>query len=128
MACGPQLDVARRSRDRQLIARLALLLTLLGMAGIPAAAQEPAASSDAARLTAARAAFEARRWEEAAKLAQGPSDQSADLDFLAGLAFSRLESWKEARGAFEAGHRKSPSDARFLVELAGVAYKQKDFG
>lgn len=128
MACCPQLDVARRPRDKRLIARLALLLTLFGMAGIPSTAQQPATSSDPARLSAARAAFDARRWEEAAKLAQGPCDQPAELDFLAGLAFSRLERWKQAHNAFEAGHRKAPGDSRFLVELAGVAYKQKEFG
>jgi hypothetical protein len=50
------------------------------------------------------------------------------LDFVAGLAFAHLERWKEARKALETGHRKSPNDARFLVELAGVSYKQKEFG
>ncbi len=29
--------------------------------------------------------------------------------------------------AFEAGSRKAPKDPRFLVELAGISYKQKDF-
>jgi tetratricopeptide (TPR) repeat protein len=72
-------------------------------------------------------AFDAGRWEEAAKPAQGPADQSADLDFLAGLALARLEKWDEAKAAFEAGARKAPRDPRFLVELAGIAYKQKDF-
>src|SRR5207249_9420191 len=35
--------------------------------------------------------------------------------------------WDEAKLAFDAGFRKAPGDSRFLVELAGVAYKQKDF-
>jgi hypothetical protein len=43
------------------------------------------------------------------------------------LALARLEKWDEARLAFEAGSRKSPQDPRFPVELAGVAYKQKNF-
>src|SRR5260221_9097790 len=38
-----------------------------------------------------------------------------------------MERWSEAKLAFEAGVRKAPNDARFRVELAGVAYKQKDF-
>jgi len=102
-----------------------LILVAVLALGLPAFAQEHA--SDEARLPAARMAFDAGRWEEAAKPAQGPADQSAELDFLAGLALARLEKWDEAKAAFEAGARKAPRDPRFLVELAGIAYKQKDF-
>ena len=125
MAGCPQLDAARRARSKRVIARLALFLSLVWTPNIPLLAQD--SLSDAGRLAAARAAFEASRWEEAAKLAQGPPEQSSDLDFVAGLAYARLERWKEARNALEAGHRKSPNDQHFLVELAGVAYKQKEF-
>jgi Flp pilus assembly protein TadD len=126
MAGCPQLDVARRARIKRVIARLALLLSLLWTLNLSLLAQD--SLPDAGRLAAARAAFDASRWEEAAKLAQGPSEQSPDLDFVAGLAFARLERWKDARNALETGHRKSPNDPRFLVELAGVSYKQKEFG
>src|SRR4029077_2422374 len=37
------------------------------------------------------------------------------------------EKWTEAKLAFESGLRKAPADSRFFVELAGIAYKQKDF-
>lgn len=124
MASCRQLDASRRARSKRVIGQIVLLLGLLGATGVSVHAQDSA--SDAARLAAAHAAFDASRWEEAAKLAQGPPEQSADLDFLAGLAFARLERWNDARNAFEAGRRKSPRDARFLVELAGVSYKQKD--
>jgi tetratricopeptide (TPR) repeat protein len=125
MACCSQLDAPRRARSR-VIAKLFLALTVFGALCGLLQAQDP--PSDATRLAAARAAFDAGHWEEAARLAEGPAAQSPDLDFLAGLAFARLERWKDARAAFEAGHFKSPRDARFLVELAGVAYKQKDWG
>ncbi len=39
---------------------------------------------------------------------------------------ARLEKWPESKLAFEAGLRKAPNDSKFLVELAGVAYKQND--
>jgi len=126
MAGRPQLDVARRARIKRVIARLAVFLSLVWTLNLSLLAQD--SLSDAGRLAAARAAFDASRWEEAAKLAQGPSEQSPDLDFVAGLAFARLERWNEARNALETGHRKSPTDPRFLVELAGVSYKQKEFG
>lgn len=80
-----------------------------------------------ARLAAARSAFDAGNWEEAARFSTGPADQSSELDLLRGLALSRLEKWDEAKAALEAGAQKSPRDSRFAVELAGIAYKQKDF-
>jgi tetratricopeptide (TPR) repeat protein len=89
-----------------------------------AAAQE--FSSDAARLAAAQLAFDAGKFEDAARIARGPASQIADLDFLAGLSLAKLRRWNEARAAFAGGHRKVPLQARFLVELAGVDYKLKD--
>ncbi len=121
MAPEPQLDAAGSSRKGFVIFFLFAVLAL----GLPAFAQDPA--TDQARLPAAQSAFDAGHWEEAAKLAQGAADQSPELDFLAGLALARLEKWDEAKLSFDAGFRKTPADPRFLVELAGIAYKQKDF-
>ncbi len=121
MAAKPQLDAAGSPRKGLVILFLGAVLAL----GFPAFAQDSA--SDQARLPAAQSAFDAGHWEEAAKLAQGPAGQSPDFDFLAGLALARLEKWEEAKLAFDTGFRKQPGDSRFLVELAGVAYKQKDF-
>jgi len=129
MAGCPQLDAPGRARTGKLILilglRMGIVVGLLAAAGTGLRAQESA--PDAERIAAAQRAFDAGRWEEAAKLAGGPVNQSADLDFLAGLALARLGRWDDARDAFEAGHRKAPRDSRFLVESAGVAYKQKDF-
>jgi hypothetical protein len=83
-------------------------------------------ASRAARLAAAQKAFDAGQYEDAARLARGSGDPSADLDFLAGLSLAKLQRWRDARAAFEAGHRKAPGEARFLVELAGVDYKLKE--
>jgi tetratricopeptide (TPR) repeat protein len=124
MAGCRQLDASRRARSKRVIAQVAFLMGLLWATDFSVLAQDP--SSNATRLSVARAAFDANQWEEAARLAQGPPEQPSDLDFLAGLALAHLERWNDAREALEAGRRKSPGDARFLVELAGVAYKQKD--
>ena len=121
MAAEPQLDAAGPPRKGFVILSLVAVLAL----GLSAFAQDIA--SDQTRLPAAQSAFAAGRWEEVAKLARGPADQSPELDFLAGLALARLEKWDEAKVAFDAGFRKAPGDSRFLVELAGIAYKQKDF-
>lgn len=53
------------------------------------------------------------------------SHRSADQDFDYGMAMARAEHWAEAERALEAGRRLAPRDPRFLVELAGIAYKQK---
>jgi hypothetical protein len=81
---------------------------------------------DGERLAEAQKAFDVGHYDEAVRLARGPVDQSADLDFVAGLSLAKLQRWQESRAAFLQGQRKAPQQARFLVELAGVDYKLKD--
>ncbi len=119
MASCAKLDAPRGTRRGKLI-----FLFLLLVPGSPASAQQT--PSDASRLAAAQKAFDSEQWEEAAKLSQGPESQPPELDFLHGLALARQQQWNESRQSFAAGHLKSPNDPRFLVELAGVAYKQND--
>jgi tetratricopeptide (TPR) repeat protein len=121
MAAEPQLDAAGGARKGRVIRFLAVLVLL----GPPVFAQDR--NSDQSRLAAAQKAFDAGQWEEAANLARGPADQSPGLDLVMGLALARQEKWSEARQSFESGFRKAPGDPRFLVELAGIAYKQRDF-
>jgi tetratricopeptide (TPR) repeat protein len=121
MAAKPQLDAAGGSRT----GRVNFLSVVLLILAAPVFAQDH--NPDQARIVAAQSAFDVEHWEEATRLARGPEDQSPELDLLNGLALARLEKWDEAKLAFEAGSRKSPGDSRFPVELAGVAYKQKNF-
>jgi tetratricopeptide (TPR) repeat protein len=120
MALEPQLDAAGCPRK----GCVKLLLVAVLMLGPPAFAQHQA--SEQARLFAAQNAFDTGHWEEACSLARGPADQLPEFDLLEGLALARLENWSEAKAAFDAGLGKAPDDPRFLIELAGVAYKQKD--
>ena len=119
MGSCAKVDAPRRARGCKLIPLFILLV--LPSAGI---AQQP--SPDDARLATAQKAFDSGDWEEAANLSQGPEDQPAELDFLRGLALARRQQWNESRQAFATGHLKSPGDPRFLVELAGIDYKQND--
>ena len=121
MAIEQQLDAAGSPRKGCVIFLLLAVLTLSS----PSFAKDQ--SSDQARLAAAQDAFDAGQWEKVISLARGPVEQSPELDFLAGLALARLQKWPDAKLAFEAGMRKAPADPRFLIELAGVAYKRKDF-
>jgi tetratricopeptide (TPR) repeat protein len=119
MVIREKLDVARLARTGQLILPI-MLLAIASSVG----AQE--FLSDAARLSAVQKACDAGQWEQAAKLANGPAEQPAELDFLAGFALAKLQRWNDARQALHSGMSKSPGDGRFLVELAGVDYKQND--
>ena len=121
MARKLELDVAGGSRKSRVIRFLLALFFL----AIPCSAQD--SNPEQTRLAAAQSAFDGGRWEEAARVSNGPADQSPDFDYLRGLALSRMEKWDEAKLAFERGSQKAPRDSRFAVELAGIAYKQKGF-
>ena len=85
------------------------------------------AADDAERLSSVKKLYEQKNWTEVARVAQGPAGQSADFDYYAGMAFSHLDQWHEARDAFSNGARKAPGDTRFLTERAGAEYKLNDF-
>ncbi|HET8825072.1 MAG TPA: tetratricopeptide repeat protein, partial [Terriglobales bacterium] len=72
-------------------------------------------------------AFEAKRWEQVVEEAKSLSGSSLEADYYLGIALARLERWKEARAALLNGQNLQPNDARFPIELAGVAFKQKRY-
>lgn len=53
-------------------------------------------------------------------------DRSAEEEYEYGIALAHLEKWPEARQALLRGSRLKPRDKRFPIELAGVAFKQKN--
>jgi hypothetical protein len=55
-----------------------------------------------------------------------PTADYAEFEYQYGLALAQLEFWDEARAAFKAGSRVAPRDKRFLIELAGVAFREKN--
>jgi tetratricopeptide (TPR) repeat protein len=126
MAADQQLDAARPSKARRvkslLLPSLAVLLLALNAASL--LAQQPLNARD--RVSAVEKLYAEKKWEETAQLASGPATQSAELDYVRGMALVHLERWQEARDAFSAGQRKAPKDARFLVERAGAEYRMKD--
>ena len=61
------------------------------------------------------------------QLLEPVSSRSALIDFYLGIALAQTGRVPEAKAALEAGHRLAPSDPRFLVELAGIAFKQKNY-
>src|SRR5260370_27625417 len=112
MGAESQLDAAGSPRKGFVILFLAVFLAL----GSPAFAQD--AASDQARLPAAQSAFDAGHWEEAAKLARGPADQSPDFDFLPGLPLARLGRSDSATLAVDARAPTAPRPSPALADLA----------
>jgi tetratricopeptide (TPR) repeat protein len=68
-----------------------------------------------------------RQWNEIAAELEPVSPRSAALDYWLGIALAQLGRNDEARTVFDAGHRLAPADSRFPVELAGIAFKQKNY-
>jgi len=68
-----------------------------------------------------------QRWQDITRLLGSLSSRSADLNFYYGTALARLERWREAENAFQAGLCLAPHDPRFPIELAGVAFREKHY-
>lgn len=72
--------------------------------------------------------FAQERWAELVDGLSTVSPRSAEQEYEYGVALARLKRWKDARSALLHGNRLAPGDKRFPIELAGVAFSQKDNG
>ena len=103
---------------KSLRALLFVLTTFCGLSGM--AQTDPVAE--------AKQLFEQERWPELANLMHQGQHNSADLNYYYGIALAHIERWNEASKALSDGQRLAPNDKRFLIELAGVAFRQKKYG
>ena len=71
--------------------------------------------------------FDQARWPEVVSAVEKMPTRSADLDYYYGSALAQLGEWDQARNAFLIGRRLAPNDKRFPIELAGVAFRQKNY-
>jgi tetratricopeptide (TPR) repeat protein len=85
------------------------------------------APSSADKLSEVRKLYEAERWNDVVQVVPESPDEEAELQLYRGLALARMNRWEEAEKTFEVGLQGHPRDARFLVELAGIAYREKRF-
>lgn len=115
------LDAAGRAAKRRLI--FLLLLLLLFPSRVPAQAGDPAAE----KLSEIRKLYEAGNWDGVVRAVTLSPEEPADSLLYRGLALARLERWEDAKAAFSAGRAKAPGDPRFPIELAGIAYREKQF-
>jgi len=83
--------------------------------------------SDTELAGRAKELFAEQRWLEIVHLGGYTQHSSPDFDFYYGTALAQLGRLADAQQAFAAGARLQPHDKRFPLELAGVAFRQKDY-
>jgi tetratricopeptide (TPR) repeat protein len=119
------MDSAGPSTSARPLTRITAVLILFACSALQAPAQ--ARPADERTLAQAKQLLAEERWQELVSLLQSEQQPSADLDFYYGTALARLGRWDDARRAFQAGSQLEPHDKRFPLELAGVAFKQKNY-
>ena len=70
---------------------------------------------------------EQKNWGEVVRVVESMTTRSAEIDFDYGSALAHLGRWSQAHAAFLAGRQLLPGDARFPVELGGVAFRRKRY-
>jgi tetratricopeptide (TPR) repeat protein len=118
------MDLAGTASIRSTLILIAtLLLRLISFASATAQAVPPSERL----VEQARQLLAEQRWQEIVRLGESTAEASADFDFYYGTALAHLGRLEDAHMAFTAGARLQPNDKRFPLELAGVAFKQKDY-
>jgi tetratricopeptide (TPR) repeat protein len=122
-----QLDVAGGASTRGRIIR-ALALGLLLFAALAGNAQAPHPAEQVSQLTRkVEQLAREERWPEIVRELEAVPAKDANLDFYYGTALAQLGRLDDAHHALLAGQRLAPQDKRFPIELAGVAFKQKQY-
>jgi tetratricopeptide (TPR) repeat protein len=109
---------------RCLPGRCVLLLYLLAYAAPSAFPLNP---STADRIAKIQKLSDQKKWGEVVREVESSPERDAEIDYEYGSALAHLGRWSESRAAFTAGRRLAPRDARFPIELGGVAFKQKRY-
>ena len=104
--------------------KAAAVLLVFTVLSFPLRAQTP----DNDSLARIKELVAEERWHEIVRIVEAEAAPSADLNYYYGVALARLERWGDAASAFERGRIQRPRDKRFLIELAGIGFKQKKYG
>ena len=124
MERGREMDVAGAASTRSSLIPTFLIFLLLRLRG---AGQRSDAFLQHRLVDRARQLFAEQRWQDIVNLGESEQNPSAEFDFYYGTALAQLGRWTEAQQVFAAGARLQPGDKRFPLELAGVAFKQKQY-
>jgi tetratricopeptide (TPR) repeat protein len=100
------------------------MVIVLSCASLTCHAQTSPPEADLARI---KQLYTEQRWPEiVSAIAQIPAPD-AELEYYDGIALAQLGRLDEGRKSLLAGRRLLPTDKRFPIELAGVAFKQKHY-
>jgi hypothetical protein len=78
-------------------------------------------------LEQTRKLFAEQQWQEVVALVGQNPKRIPDLYFYSGVSLAQLGRFDEAQSLLLLGRKALPLDSRFPTELAGVAFKQKNF-
>lgn len=109
--------------------RHSLLIFVIACCCLPAVTQTPPPISEAdGQITAAaQKLFAAEEWQQLVQSAGSATGRSAEVNYYYGVALAHLGRLEDAHQALLAASYQRRGDQRFLIELAGVAYKQKSY-
>lgn len=115
------LEIQYCSLRRQNLIQHLRVCFLLGLAAcvLPAHAQDGGSTQQL---------FAQQRWSDVVTRLSAISSRSAEDEYEYGIALAQLGEWDQAHAALARGYRMQPKDKRFPIELAGVAFKQKNNG
>jgi tetratricopeptide (TPR) repeat protein len=103
------------------------LIFLLLLLSIPPPPSPPQNSFSTDQIAQIKQWFAQGQWQKVVDAVPESSSTPADLELDRGLALAQLQRWDDAQRAFSIGHLAYPIDPRFSVELAGLAYRQKNY-
>jgi tetratricopeptide (TPR) repeat protein len=120
----PQLDAACRSACPALSVRSVAAVLLFCL---PLCAQSASSGSPQSSVETIRRLYQAGHWRQVVRDVPATPDQPPQLALYRGLALAQLGQLAAAERQFRMAAAAYPRDARFPVELAGIAYRQKKF-
>jgi tetratricopeptide (TPR) repeat protein len=115
------LDVASRTATTKQYAFISLILLLALSCAPPFSYGQTDTESQLQRLA------DQARWAEIVHQVESTPGRNPDVDYYYGIALAQLGRLDDARRALLSGHRLKPGDKRFLIEVGGVAFKQKRY-
>ena len=100
-------------------------VVLILFCSLCAAAQTPVEPTQSE--SSAQKLFAAEQWQQLVQSAESAPQRSAELNYYYGVALAHLGRLDDARQALLAASYERRDDKRFAIELAGVAYKHKNY-
>jgi hypothetical protein len=120
MGFSKKLDSSGGASGRKIVVSILLLFA----AAVRAFPEDTALQE---KIVAVRTSYDAKNWEKVLSATESAPATPGDFGLYRGLALAHLERWDEAQKVLETTLANNPGDTRIMTELAGLAYRKKDF-